>query len=98
MLCRCTSIETLHTVLLGPYKYLLKDLISTLTPTQKNEFQALIISFPRSGFDTWIMGNIIHHHKSFVGRDYKAWAQIAPFVVTHFVTQEDYNYGSVCPR
>ena len=85
---RSTPIETLHTILLGPYKYLLKDLLSNLNQRQKDEFRALVTSFSYSGFDVRISGNIVYHHKSFVGRDYKAWAQMAPFIVSHFVSQE----------
>ena len=82
-------METLHTILLGPYKYLLEELISKLNQKQKNEFRALVTSFQYSGFDVRITGNVIYHHKSFVGRDYKAWAQMAPFIVSHFVTQDE---------
>ena len=88
-------METLHTVLLGPYKYFLKTLMAKLNHQQKKKFQALIAAFDYSGFDVKVVGNICYHHLSFVGRDYKAWAQMAPFIITHFV---DEVCGSACQR
>ena len=89
LIYRSTPIETLHTILLGPYKYFLKSLIGKLNQQQKQEFRAIIAAFDYSGFDVRITGNIIYHHQSFVGRDYKAWAQMAPFIVSHFVDEEE---------
>lgn len=89
MICRSTPVETLHTILLGPYKYFLKTLMAKLNRQHKLEFRALIAAFDFSGFDVKIVGNICYHHQSFVGRDYKAWAQMAPFIVTHFVEEEE---------
>ncbi len=42
---RCTPIESLHTIILGPYKYLLKSTIPTLSRTQKEEVLARIRAF-----------------------------------------------------
>ena len=42
---RSTPVETLHTVLLGPYKYLLRSLITRMTATQKEELQACLSSY-----------------------------------------------------
>lgn len=86
---RSTPVETLHTILLGPYKYFLKDFMTKLTSKQKLEFRALVNAFDCSGFDMKIVGNIIYHHQSFVGRDYKAWAQMAPFIVSRFVGAQE---------
>lgn len=88
---RATPIESLHTILLGPYKYLLKDLISSLNKSEKSKFLALVNAFDYTGLDVKITGNIIYHHKSFVGRDYKAWAQMALFVVSHFIPEAQKN-------
>lgn len=86
---RSAPVETLHTILLGPYKYFLKDLMAKLNTDRKEKFKALISAFDYSGFDCRIVGNICYHYRSFVGRDYKALAQMAPFIVTHFVTKDE---------
>ena len=70
-------VESLHTLLLGPYKYLLRSTIPTLSQEQKAEVLAKIRAFNYSGFECRLLGNVIYHHQSFVGRDYKAWAQMA---------------------
>ena len=43
-------METLHTILLGPYKYMLRSLMGRLTSAQKEEIQAKIKCFDFSGF------------------------------------------------
>ena len=85
---RSTPIETLHTVLLGPYKYLLKQTLSLLSPRQKEELLARIRVFNYSGFRVRLVGNVVRYHQSFVGRDYKALAQMAPFVLFPYLTDE----------
>ena len=46
---RSTPIECLHTILLGGYKYLFRELMDKLSPTQKQEVCASIDHFPHSG-------------------------------------------------
>jgi hypothetical protein len=79
-------VETLHTILLGPYKYLLKVAISGLTMPQKQEVLARMSAFNYSGFDGKVLGNTVFHHQSFVGRDYKAFAQMAPFIIASYLS------------
>ena len=76
-------METLHTILLGPYKYLLKATMSTLSAKQKKKKEILVrvAAFNPSGFDRKVLGNIVYYHKSFVGWDYKAWAQQSLFII-----------------
>ena len=50
--CRSTPVEVLHTVLLGPYKYLLGKAMKSFSPRQKQEILARILSFNHSGFVT----------------------------------------------
>ena len=78
-------METLHTILLGPYKYLLKKVMPTLNARQKKEVLARKAAFNYSGFDGKVLGNVVHHHQSFVGRDYKAWAQMACFIIGSYI-------------
>ena len=86
---RSTPVETLHTILLGPYKYLLKALMSRLTPKQRSEVQALVASFNFSGFRVKINTNLCNHFRSFVGRDFKALAQCALFVFRDYFSPEE---------
>ena len=86
---RSTPIEVLHTLLLGPYKYLFKTTIPKLSAKQKKEVLARVRSFNFSGFCVRLVGNVIRHHKSFVGRDYKAWAQMALFIITPYLSDRD---------
>ena len=83
---RSTPVEVLHLILLGPYKYLLKTTIQLLTPLQKKEVLARMSAFNYSSFNGRVIGNIIYHHKSFVGRDYKAWAQMALFIIGPYLS------------
>ena len=85
---RSTPIETLHTILLGPYKYLLKVTIPKFSRVQKEEILARIRAFNFSGFRVKLVGNVIQYHQSFVGRDYKAWAQMAPFVIFPYLNED----------
>ena len=80
-------MEVLHTILLGPYKYLLKMLIPRLSTVQKRQILARMNSFSYSGFNGRVIGNLISHHKSFVGRDYKAWAQMCLFITWSYLTE-----------
>ncbi|XP_064398447.1 uncharacterized protein LOC135345042 isoform X4 [Halichondria panicea] len=88
-LYQSTPVECLHAILLGPVKYLLKRFIAGLKKEQKAKVLAIVQQFNYSGFDVRLYGNIIKHHCSFVGRDYKAWAQMAAFIVTPYVTTNE---------
>ena len=83
---RSTPVETLHTILLGPYKYLLRQLMSRLTTKQRNEVQAVVSSFNFSGISVKISTRICNHFRSFVGRDFKALAQCGLFVFRNYFT------------
>ena len=78
---RSTPVECLHTILLGPIKYLFGELMERLTPDQKMKVAARINSFPTSGFTIHLSGSMTKHHKSAHGRDFKPLAQMALFVI-----------------
>eukprot|EP00731_Ephydatia_muelleri_P006261 Em0003g509a len=80
-LYRCLPIEVLHTLLLGICKYILKHVMSGLSARQKAEILARVKSFDTSGFRTKMYGNVCQHYKSFVGRDFKGWSQMALFIL-----------------
>ena len=79
-------METLHTILLGPYKYMLRSLMGRLTSAQKEGIQAKI---DFSGFEAKLGYNLCRHFRSFVGRDFKALAQIALFLLTPYMKPEE---------
>ena len=82
-------MECLHTLLLGPYKYLLRSTILTLSTKQKEEVLARVRAFNYSGFSCKLQGNVIRHHQSFVGRGYKAWAQMALSIMWPYLSNGD---------
>ena len=67
----------------------LPDKIPKLSGDQKDEILARIRAFSYSGFRVRLLGNVIRHHQSFVGRDYKAWAQMALFIMYPYLSNGD---------
>ena len=82
-------MEVLHTILLGPYKYLLRSLMGRLTSTQKDHLQARLNTFDFSGLKYKLSYNLIRHYRSFVGRDFKALAQVSLFLLGQFMTANE---------
>lgn len=79
-------METLHTILLGPYKYILKLVVPRLSKEQKEEILSRMRAFNYSGFNVKVLGNICFYYQSFVGRDFKAWAQMALFIMGPYLS------------
>ena len=67
---RSTPVEVLHTVFLGPYKYLTGKVMAKLSAVQKCEIMAGIASVDYSGIEERISSNITQYSQSFVGRDF----------------------------
>lgn len=86
LLSRSTPVETLHTILLGACKYMLRSFMDKRSPAEKKEILARILSFSYSGFTCRITGNISCHYRSFVGRDFKAWMQMVLFIVPSYLS------------
>ena len=82
-------MEVLHTILLGTCKHILKILMPKLSSQQKREICARIRAFDTSGFNTKLNGNLCQYYKSFVGRDFKGWAQISIFILGLYLNQGD---------
>ena len=47
----------------------------------KSEILARVKAYNTSGFKIKMYGNVCRHFKSFVGRDFKGWTQMAMFIV-----------------
>ena len=60
-----------------------------LSSVQKEEIQARITSLDFSGLSSKLGYNLCRHYKSFVGRDFKALAQVALFVLGPYMTADE---------
>ena len=56
-----------------------------LSKVQKEEVLARVKAFPTSGIKVRMYGNVCHYYQSFVGRDFKAWAQMAVFILSPYL-------------
>ena len=86
---RSTPVECLHTILLGICKYMLRSFMDNRSKQEKEEMLARIKSFSYCGFKYHITGNIAYHYRSFVGRDFKAFIQMAIFIVAPFISVDE---------
>ena len=84
---RALPVEPLHTVPLGSCKYILKQVMPLFSLHQKKEILARVKAFNTSGFETKMYGNVCWYYGSFVGRDFKAWSQMAPFILDPYVSE-----------
>lgn len=84
-----TPIEILHTILLGPVKYLLSSTIKSLNQHEKDQLHAKISALDMSAFAANIRGNITRNYGSYVGRDFKLWMQVAVFVLQGIIPDEN---------
>lgn len=50
-------MECLHTLLLGPYKYLFDDIMHCVSQSQKDKISAKIEAFPTSAFSRRLSRN-----------------------------------------
>ena len=58
---RSTPVECLHTLLLGPFKYMTEYLMNRLTPSQKREVQSKIRGFDFSPFPCSLSPGMCNH-------------------------------------
>ena len=82
-------MEVLHTLLLGTCKHILKILMPKFSAQQKREILARIRAFNTSGFNTKMYGNVCQYYQSFVGRDFKGWAQMCLFILGPYLNEGD---------
>lgn len=61
--------------------------MSTLNAKDKSQLRARMLTFTYSGFASRLTTDICRYVKSLVGRDFKALAQMAPFVILPHVPE-----------
>ena len=80
-------MECLHTILLGPYKYLFAELMDEMSPVQKNQISARVEAFDFSSFKSQLKSSsICRYYKSFNGKDFKMLAQVCLFIIWDYLT------------
>ncbi|RDX50747.1 hypothetical protein OH76DRAFT_1463653 [Lentinus brumalis] len=81
-----TPVEILHVILLGFVKYFWRDAMSRLKPPEKEQLVVRLNSFDVSGlgFPPLSGATLVNYAGSLVGRDFRALAQVAPFVLHDF--------------
>ena len=60
-----------------------------VSTNDKREIAARIACFPTSGLQTKLSGGITRYHGSGIGRDFKALAQMAPFVLWNYLDNKE---------
>ena len=64
-------MEVLHTILLGPVKYLVKKTMKNLPAAEKKNVKARIEAFDFSAFSRRLPSSFVKNYASCVGRDFK---------------------------
>lgn len=88
-----TPVEILHVVLLGFVKYLWRDLVQNQlknNDTEKDLLKTRLNSFDVSGLGISPLAGhtLVQYSGSLIGRDFRAIAQVAPFVVYDLVSKD----------
>ena len=88
-----TPVEILHVILLGFVKYLWRDLVQN--QLGKNDDKKGLLATRLSSFDVSGLGisplagqTLVQYSGSLTGRDFRAIAQAAPFVVYDLVSED----------
>lgn len=91
-----TPIEILHVILLGFVKYLWRDVVQNQIKKKNTNLEVLIARL--SSFDVSGLGisqlsgqTLVQYAGSLTGRDFRAIAQVAPFVLYDLVTPACYQ-------
>jgi hypothetical protein len=91
-----TPVEILHVILLGFVKYLWRDLVQNQL-NNKDDKKALLTtrlsSFNVSGLEISPLAGqtLVQYSGSLTGRDFRALAQAAPFVIYDLVSTDCFN-------
>ena len=68
---------------------MLREFMDKRSAAEKEEVLARVVAFPYCGFSSRITSNIRNYYRSFVGRDFKAFLQMALFIVPLFISEEE---------
>jgi hypothetical protein len=60
-----------------------------LSSAEKEQIEARLCSLDYSGMDYRLSYSIVRHFKSYIGRDFKALAQLALHVLTPYMTPNE---------
>ncbi|KAF7325590.1 hypothetical protein MKEN_00408600 [Mycena kentingensis (nom. inval.)] len=85
-----TPVEILHVILLGFVKYFWRDAVARLKDPEKALLETRLSSIDVSGLGlSPLPGHtLVHYAGSLVGRDFRALAQVAPFVLQGMLSEE----------
>ncbi|CDO75864.1 hypothetical protein BN946_scf184833.g15 [Trametes cinnabarina] len=83
-----TPVEILHVILLGFVKYFWRDAMSRLKDAEKEKLIVRLNSFDVAGlgFPPLAGATLVNYAGSLVGRDFRALAQVAPFILHDFAS------------
>ncbi|KAI5825258.1 hypothetical protein K523DRAFT_251457 [Schizophyllum commune Tattone D] len=86
-----TPVEVLHVILLGIVKYFWRDVISRLKAPEKEILKSRLSSFDTSALNIPPLSGetLVSYAGSLVGRDFRAIAQVAPFVLHDLGVHDD---------
>ena len=91
---RQTPVEILHTILLGPVKYLLGKLMKSISANLKKKVKAKIEAFDFTAFPRRLASSIVKIYGSCTDRDFKLWMQVAVFILDGIVSEEELDVWS----
>ncbi|KAJ3380151.1 hypothetical protein HDU80_002210, partial [Chytriomyces hyalinus] len=81
-------VEILHCVLLGIVKYSMRGLIESLSSQGKQDLKATLEGLSYIGMPGNIHGHsMVHYVHSLIGKDFRAFSQIAPFALSAVVSE-----------
>lgn len=96
---RNTPVEIIHIILLGIVKYMFRELMVKMTPSQKSELMDYWQSFKTSGPNTPPVQpkTMVQHFGGLIGKEFRTIVQAAPFVLfKHMSTKKRHMCTALC--
>ncbi|XP_070552645.1 uncharacterized protein [Ptychodera flava] len=85
---RSIAYERLHSIELGLVKVVTQLTFCNMSQHGKDTAAAKLEAFDWSAFGRRLSPSFIEKHKSFLGRDFKVFAQVAPFILAESIPRE----------